>query len=59
MSKEVQYELMHRIAELESEIENYRQTIADAEGALDSAEKELNELLTELYQVDAQDLQVE
>ena len=59
MSEEVQYELMHRIAELELEMENYRQTIADAEGAMDSAEKELKELLTELYQVDTQAFQVE
>ena len=37
-----------RIAELDAEIEKYRQAIEDAEGALDSAEKELNELLSEL-----------
>ena len=39
-----------RISELGAEIEVYRQAIENAEGALDSAEKELNELLSETYQ---------
>lgn len=37
-----------RIKELDAEIEGYRNTIVDAEGALDSAEKELDEVLQEL-----------
>lgn len=37
-----------RIAELDVEIESYRQAIEDAQGALDAAEKELNEVLCEL-----------
>ena len=37
-----------RIKELDAEIEEYRQRILDATGALDSAEKELNEVLSEL-----------
>ena len=40
--------LEKRIAELDEEINSYRQAIEDAEGALDSAEKEMNELLSEL-----------
>lgn len=37
-----------RISELDAEIEDYRSRIMAAEGALDSAEKELNEVLSEL-----------
>ena len=37
-----------RIADLDAEIESYRQAIEDAQGALDAAEKELNEVLCEL-----------
>ena len=37
-----------RIAELDAEIESYRSQIIAAEGALDSAEKELDEVLSEL-----------
>jgi len=37
-----------RIKELDAEIESYREAIMDAEAALDSAEKELNEVLAEL-----------
>ena len=35
-----------RVRELEAEIERYQQMIRDAEGALDSAEKELDEVLS-------------
>ncbi len=34
------------IRELDEEIRRYEQTIRDTEGALDAAEKELNELLS-------------
>lgn len=37
-----------RIKELDAEIESYCNTIRDAEAALDSAEKELSEVLSEL-----------
>ncbi len=37
-----------QIRMLDAEIEAYRSQIAAAEGALDSAEKELNEVLSEL-----------
>ena len=37
-----------RIKELDAEIASYKEAISDAEAALDSAEKELNEVLTEL-----------
>ncbi len=37
-----------RIKELDAEIESYRSAAQDAEAALDSAEKELNEVLDEL-----------
>jgi len=37
-----------RIKELDAEIEGYRSMILDAEAALDSAEKELDEVLQEL-----------
>lgn len=37
-----------RIKELDIEIEGYREAIENAEAALDSAEKELNEVLMEL-----------
>jgi len=37
-----------RIKELDAEIEEYRSMILDAEAALDSAEKELDEVLQEL-----------
>ncbi len=40
--------LENSIQELTKEIESYEQTIRDTEGALDAAEKELNELLTAL-----------
>ena len=40
--------ILERVAELDAEIEAYRETIRHAEGALDSAEKELNEVLSEL-----------
>ena len=39
--------LKERIEKLEKAIETYRQAILDAEGALDSAEKELDQLLNE------------
>ena len=45
-----QKKLEERIAELDAEIEDYRQRILAAEGALDSAEKEMNELLSCLNQ---------
>ena len=37
-----------RIEQLDAEIETYRQAIKDAEGALDAAEKELDEALSAL-----------
>lgn len=37
-----------RIKELDAEIETYRGAVLDAEAALESAEKELNEVLDEL-----------
>lgn len=37
-----------RIKELDAEIASYKEAILNAEAALDSAEKELNEVLTEL-----------
>ena len=46
--------VMRRIAELDAEIEEYRQMILEGEGALDSAEKELNDLLSELDQGECQ-----
>lgn len=48
MSMTEQKELGKRIADLEAEIEKYQQAIYDAEGALDSAEKELKELLASI-----------
>ncbi len=39
-----------QIEQLEAEMEAYRRAIADAEGALDSAEKELNEVLSGLIE---------
>lgn len=36
------------VAELNADIERYEQAIRDAEGALDSAEKELAKVLAEL-----------
>ena len=48
MSMTEQEELGKRIADLEAEIEKYQQAIYDAEGALDSAEKELKELLASI-----------
>ncbi len=43
-----QTETRKQIADLEAEIERYQQAIYDAEGALDSAEKELKELLASI-----------
>ena len=43
---------MRWIKELEAEIEGYRQAIKDAEGALDSAEKELNDALRQLQETE-------
>lgn len=37
-----------RIKELDAEIEGYRAQIIAAEGALDSAEKEMDEILSEI-----------
>ena len=39
------HSLEEKMNEIREEIESYRQTIYDAEGALDAAEKELDELL--------------
>ena len=44
--------IRERVAELDAEIETYREAIRQAEGALDSAEKELNEVLSGLPQGD-------
>ena len=41
-------EVAERIKELDAEIEEYRARIMDAEGALDSAEKELAEVFSGL-----------
>lgn len=49
---EDQKKLRERIAELDGEIESYRQAILNAEGALYSAEKELNDLLSFLNRED-------
>ena len=38
-----------RIKQIEKDIELYRQAIENAEGALDAAEKELEEVLEERY----------
>ena len=40
--------MKNRIEQLDAEIEAYRQAIEDAEGALDAADKELNEMLSVL-----------
>ena len=48
MSMNEQAELGKQIADLEAEIERYQQAIYDAEGALDSAEKELKALLASI-----------
>ncbi len=46
-------EMAKRIEQLDAEIEAYRQAIEDAEGALDAAEKELNEVLSGLQESEA------
>ena len=46
--EEIMPTVKERIAELNAEIEDYRNAILDAEGALDSAEKELDQILSEI-----------
>ena len=43
-------EQMEQIRQITKDIEAYKAAIEDAEGALDAAERELNEVLQDIYQ---------